>query len=133
MDYYKKMYDIEIKNVNQPMLITKAKKRDIGNTTAPKVCSKIYKIYNEIKIIILSNTIYFLQDSDICCLVPELCNLTGLTEAMKSDFKLMKALQTHTLVTPELRQNAIIDFINRINGMTKLLYFFYSNSIINMY
>jgi len=60
---------------------------------------------------------FYLQDSDICCLVPELCNLTGLTEAMKSDFKLMKALQMHTLITPSVRQMAIIDFVNRINGM----------------
>lgn len=57
-----------------------------------------------------------LQDSDICCLVPELCNLTGLTDVMKSDFKLMKALQAHTLVTPEARQKAIMSFVDRING-----------------
>lgn len=49
--------------------------------------------------------------------MPELCNLTGLSETMKSDIKLMKALQGHTIVTPELRQKAIIDFINRINGI----------------
>lgn len=35
---------------------------------------------------------------------------------MKTDFKLMKALQAHTLVTPEVRQNAIISFVNRINS-----------------
>lgn len=57
-----------------------------------------------------------LQDSDICCLVPELCNLTGLSEKMKSDFRLMKALQAHTLITPETRQKSIVDFINRINS-----------------
>ncbi|XP_025198064.1 piwi-like protein Ago3 [Melanaphis sacchari] len=90
-DYYKKMYDIEIKNLSQPMIITKAKRKDLNKKNAT-------------------------EDSDICCLVPELCNLTGLTEAMKSDFKLMKALQNHTLVTPEVRQNAIIDFVNRINA-----------------
>lgn len=44
---------------------------------------------------------------------------------MKTDFKLMKALQNHTLVTPEVRQNAIIDFVNRING--KKLYYAYIN------
>lgn len=44
---------------------------------------------------------------------------------MKTDFKLMKALQTHTLVTPEVRQNAIIDFVNRING--KKLHYAYLN------
>lgn len=37
IDYYKKMYDIDIKNKNQPMLITKAKKKDIKNTS--KVCN----------------------------------------------------------------------------------------------
>jgi len=36
---------------------------------------------------------------------------------MKSDFKLMKALQAYTLVSPEVRQKAIIDFIKRINGI----------------
>lgn len=35
---------------------------------------------------------------------------------MKTDFKLMKALQAHTLVSPEVRQNAIINFVNRINS-----------------
>lgn len=40
---------------------------------------------------------------------------------MKSDFKLMKALQKHTLVTPEVRQNAIIEFVNRINGIKSVL------------
>lgn len=28
----------------------------------------------------------------------------------------MKALQAHTLVTPEVRQAAIVNFVNRING-----------------
>lgn len=64
-----------------------------------------------------------LQDSDICCLVPELCNLTGLTDAMKSDFKLMKALQAHTLVTPEARQKAMVAFVDRINGILIIISF----------
>lgn len=41
VDYYKKMYDLEIKNLNQPMLITKSKKKDISNKNQPKVCNKI--------------------------------------------------------------------------------------------
>lgn len=36
------MYDIEIKIQNQPMLITKAKKKDICKKNAPKVCYKFY-------------------------------------------------------------------------------------------
>lgn len=49
---------------------------------------------------------------------------------MKSDFKLMKALQTHTLVTPEVRQKAIIDFVNRINGMEIIIHYFVWNIFI---
>ncbi|XP_003245599.2 piwi-like protein Ago3 [Acyrthosiphon pisum] len=89
-DYYKNMYDVEIKNLTQPMIITKAKKKDMISSNA--------------------------NDLSICCLVPELCNLTGLTEAMKNDNKLMKTLQTYTLVTPEVRQNALVEFVNSINA-----------------
>lgn len=49
--------------------------------------------------------------------MPELCNLTGLTESMKGDYKLMKALRDHISITPENRQKCLIDFVNRINGM----------------
>jgi len=52
----------------------------------------------------------------MCCLIPELCNLTGLTEEMKKNRRLMKVIHSHTLVTSEVRQNAIIEFVNRING-----------------
>lgn len=34
------MYDIEIKNLNQPLLITKAKKKDVSGKNAPKVCNQ---------------------------------------------------------------------------------------------
>lgn len=58
-------------------------------------------------------------------MVPELCNLTGLTDVMKSDFKLMKVLQAHTLVTPEARQKAIMAFVDRINGTLRSSYLFF--------
>lgn len=35
------MYEIEIENLNQPMLITKAKKRNINQSDAGKVRNKI--------------------------------------------------------------------------------------------
>ena len=37
-------------------------------------------------------------------LVPELCNLTGLTDQMKADFKVMKDVAQFTRVTPNQRQ-----------------------------
>lgn len=33
------MYDIEIKNLNQPMIITKAKKKDVNKKNATEVCN----------------------------------------------------------------------------------------------
>lgn len=33
------MYDIEIKNLNQPMIITKAKKKDLNKKNATEVCN----------------------------------------------------------------------------------------------
>ena len=37
-------------------------------------------------------------------LVPELCNLTGLTDQMRADFKVMKDVAQFTRVTPTQRQ-----------------------------
>lgn len=72
-------------------------------------------MYNLIQINITSNVIT-LQDS-IICLVPELCNLTGLTDNMKSDFKLMKTLNDHASLTPNKRIDVMIGLMNTINSM----------------
>ena len=37
-------------------------------------------------------------------LIPELCRLTGLTDQMKADFKVMKDVAQFTRVTPTQRQ-----------------------------
>ena len=37
-------------------------------------------------------------------LIPELCTLTGLTDQMKADFKVMKDVAQFTRVTPTQRQ-----------------------------
>ena len=37
-------------------------------------------------------------------LIPELCSLTGLTDQMKADFKVMKDVAQFTRVTPTQRQ-----------------------------
>lgn len=57
-----------------------------------------------------------LQDSNVCCLVPELCHLTGITLAMIDDKKLMRELRNRTMNGPEDRQRSLIGFIKRING-----------------
>ena len=40
-------------------------------------------------------------------LIPELCTLTGLTDQMKADFKVMKDVAQFTRITPTQRQEVI--------------------------
>ena len=58
-DYYMKHYGITIKDQKQPLLMSRAKKKTVQEADVTKLVA----------------------------LVPELCNLTGLTESMKADFK----------------------------------------------
>ena len=76
MDYYKKHYGITIKDAKQPMLINRAKKKTTEEADVAKLIA----------------------------LVPELCNLTGLTDQMKNDFRVMKDVALFTRVTPNQRQ-----------------------------
>lgn len=47
-------------------------------------------------------------------LVPELCRATGLTDNMRENFHLMRALATHTRVSPESRIEKLIRFNDRL-------------------
>ena len=76
IDYYKKQYNITIKDPNQPMLISRAKRKTAEEADVAKLIA----------------------------LVPELCNLTGLTDQMKADFRVMKDVAQFTRVTPNQRQ-----------------------------
>ena len=40
----------------------------------------------------------------LICLIPELCSMTGLTDQMKADFRVMKDVAVFTRVTPSQRQ-----------------------------
>lgn len=87
IDYYKRVHDLVIQDVTQPLLISKAKKKAIPEAEKDK----------------------------LICLIPEFCFLTGLTDEMRSDFKVMKDIAVHTRVTPERRQMALQKFIDNIN------------------
>lgn len=113
VDYYKYTYNINIQDVNQPMIITKSKKTN-PNQNSKDVSSKILqKFYVKIKRYPIKN----LQDLSLCILVPELCYLTGLSKEMIEDFKLQQTLRTSTSFTPDMRQKALVDFVNRTNGI----------------
>ncbi|KFP74741.1 Piwi-like 1, partial [Apaloderma vittatum] len=84
VDYYKKQYNQEITDLNQPVLISQFRKRRGSIVPGPVV------------------------------LIPELCFLTGLTEKMRNDFTMMKDLSVHTRLSPEQRKQEIGRLINYI-------------------
>ena len=73
LEYYKNQYGIEIRDTKQPLLVNKIKRTDLPE--------------GEISI----------------RLVPELCFLTGLTEAQRNDFRVMKEVADHTRLKPTIR------------------------------
>ena len=86
IDYYKQAYNIIIKDRQQPLLLHKIKKKD-QREQGPKMLS----------------------------LIPELCFVTGLTDDMRSDFRVMKDLAVHTRVTPQVRQASLKSYIKSVN------------------
>jgi len=47
-------------------------------------------------------------------LVPELCNLTGLTEEMKTNYQLTGALKQHLFAEPSKRVSQLRGFMSRL-------------------
>lgn len=46
-------------------------------------------------------------------LVPELCRQTGLSDEMRANFKLMRALDNHTKIGPDVRIQKLLAFNRR--------------------
>lgn len=91
-DYYKEHHHIPVRDMNQPILVHLEKLRVDGE---------------------LEKREFFFG------LVPELCQLTGLTDDMRSNFTIMKDLATHTKLSPVQRLASFKDFIARVNGNEK--------------
>ena len=75
-NYYREKYNIVIEDKKQPLLVSRAKRKTKEEEDIGK----------------------------FLLLVPELCNLTGLTDDMRSDFRVMKDVGQFTRVTPNQRQ-----------------------------
>nr|XP_045595605.1 piwi-like protein Siwi isoform X2 [Procambarus clarkii] len=80
MEYYEKNYQVKIRDVQQPMIMSKPKKRDLRRG---------------------SGCIY---------LVPELCTMTGLTDDMRADFNMMKDLAQYMRMGPDKRVKALLRY-----------------------
>lgn len=91
-EYYKKHHGINVKDLKQPILVHMEKIRVAGELEKREV---------------------FLG------LIPELCNMTGLTDEMRSKFTIMKDLATHTKLSPTQRLGSYKEFISRVNGNPK--------------
>uniref|UniRef100_A0A8D3CEH2 Piwi like RNA-mediated silencing 1 n=1 Tax=Scophthalmus maximus TaxID=52904 RepID=A0A8D3CEH2_SCOMX len=80
-NYFKKQYNQDIADDNQVLLVSHIKKMGpSGGHPGPAL------------------------------LVPELCYLTGLTDKMRKDFKIMKDLSEHTRLNPDQRQGRLNSF-----------------------
>ncbi|XP_069123522.1 piwi-like protein 1 isoform X1 [Argopecten irradians] len=90
IQYYKKAYNKTISDHEQPLLLHRPKKKILPGGKEAK--------------------------SEAICLIPELCYGTGLTDELRSDFKVMKDLACHTRVTPNQRNLTMKKFITSVNG-----------------
>ena len=93
MKYYKDNYDIQISDTDQPMLIS--------NPTNSQIRSG------------MKSPIF---------LIPELCNITGLSEEARSDFSIMKDIAIYTRIPPNQRTKTLIDFMNTIHRLVNTKY-----------
>ena len=75
IDYYRNQYNLTVQDTKQPLLISRSKKKGLSEGEVDR----------------------------IICLIPEFCLMTGLTDAMRADFKIMKEVANITRVTPAAR------------------------------
>lgn len=89
IDYYKKQYNIDIRDLKQPMLISRKEVRISGEREKREY---------------------------VFLLVPELCFLTGLSEKERSNYTAMKDLAAHTKLSPLQRVGAFKKFVENVNN-----------------
>jgi aubergine-like protein len=87
VQYYKDKYHLIIRDVNQPLLVSKPKERDRRG-----------------------------GNEDLILLVPELCRATGLTDSMRGDHRLMSAVAVHTRLAPKARIERLNAFNQRLQS-----------------
>ncbi|XP_039081538.1 piwi-like protein 3 [Hyaena hyaena] len=84
VDYYKEQHGLVVTDLTQPLLVSKGKWKKSQQDTP----------------------------HEPIMLVPELCYLTGLTDEMRKDYRVMRDLAMHTRLDPEKRQHELQRFIN---------------------
>lgn len=85
-------YNLNIRDTRQPMLISRAKAREVR-----------------------------MGMPELVILVPELCRMTGLTDAQRQNFQLMRSLAEHTRVAPRARIDKLLKFCKRLYTQDKVV------------
>lgn len=86
-DYYKQQYNITLKDRYQPLLKSKVKTKLRGKS-----------------------------ERQLVSLVPELCFLTGITDTMRADMRVMKDITQCICVSPNQRHYALTQFIRNVKS-----------------
>lgn len=94
VEYYKRNYGVDIQDHGQPLLISYKERKIRENNRIEKIALKI-------------------------ALIPELCHLTGLTDEMRNDNKVMRDIASITRVTPNQRVDAMRKFIKKVKETPK--------------
>ena len=86
-DYVRTHHNVQIRDLNQPMIINRPKPKRGQDQTEPEACY----------------------------LIPELCMTTGLTDDMRANFNIMKAIGEHTRLPPDIRENKVTEFLHQLS------------------
>jgi len=92
VQYYKERYGITIKDANQPLIISMPTKQE-------------QRRYGRTEPILL---------------IPEICNMTGLSDDQRANFKLMKAVGEYTRPGPGARFQALKKFAEAVASKAKI-------------
>lgn len=92
VDYYQNKYNVKITDLRQPLLISKSKAKEIRS-----------------------------GQKEFVYLVPELCQMTGLTDEMVSNIQLMRAVADITRVGPGERINRLLKLNERFRKVPQVM------------
>lgn len=56
------------------------------------------------------------SETQVICLVPELATVTGLTDEIRSDFRAMRDIASHTRIKPQIRFEKLCTFLRNVDA-----------------
>ncbi|CAG2118607.1 unnamed protein product, partial [Medioppia subpectinata] len=88
VEYFKKSWQVDIKDLKQPLLVHRPKPRR-GEEAS---------------------------DMQMICLIPEICYMTGLTDDIRADNRVMRDIASHTRIKPTIRMAKLQEFIDNVRN-----------------